>query len=147
MLCSLRSCAEVQLILGCPPVGPCRGVTANCGDLPATFADTPVEPWFPDGLKDYTCTAFPNDDNQRDSLIVALIALAVALPCTLFLISCFEIANDSECPESWLAYAGVVRLACGSKAHRRWHYSGPAGQPTRFVRCLCAPWTRRSRKR
>jgi hypothetical protein len=37
---------------------------------------------FPNGLgADYTCLAFPNDDNPRDSFIVALIALAG--PCVL----------------------------------------------------------------
>ena len=56
---------------------------------------------------------------------------------TLFLQSAFEIANDNECPESWLFYAGIVKLVCGPAAHRRWHYTGPAGQPRRFVRWYC----------
>ena len=43
-------------------------------------------------------------------------------------------ANDNEAPESWLAYTGSVKLLCGRNAHRRWHYTGPAGQPRRFVR-------------
>ena len=46
-------------------------------------------------------------------VIVALIALAVALPVTFFLAGCFEIANDSEAPESWLFYGGIVKLLCG----------------------------------
>jgi hypothetical protein len=107
--------------------------------------------------------------------------LPVAIPVTIFLSNCFEMANDSECPEvrrrrhgmcafiacvlccccarttsarlthacprlrrvaplsrlpaqSWLAYGGITRLVCGMSAHRRWHYTGPAGQPSRFVR-------------
>jgi hypothetical protein len=127
-------CAEVQALLGCAPVGPCRGVEGNCGDLVTVFATTPIPPYFPNGLADYTCIQFPDDANPRDSLIVALIALAIALPVTQFIASCFEIANDSEAPESWLFYGGVVRLACGAGAHRRWRYGGPAGQPRRFVR-------------
>jgi hypothetical protein len=33
---------------------------------------------------------------QVDSFIVGLISIAIALPVTLFLQSCFEIANDNE---------------------------------------------------
>ena len=129
-------CAEVQALLGCPAVGPCRGVEGNCGDLPSVFADTPVPPYFPNGLQDYTCIQFPDDNSPRDSIIVALIALAVAIPVSVFLQSCFEIANDSEAPESWLFYGGVVKLACGLQAHRRWHYTR-GKQPSRFVRWYC----------
>jgi hypothetical protein len=39
--------------------------------------------------------------------------------------------------QSWLAYGGLTRLVCGMSAHRRWHYTGPAGQPSRFVRWYC----------
>lgn len=74
---------------------------------------------------------------------MALISLAVSTPISVFLASCFEIANDSEAPESWLCYGGVVRLLCGLRAHRRWRYCGPAGQPLHFVRwyarCADAP--------
>jgi len=133
---AVNCCAEVQALLGCPAVGPCNGVEGNCGDLPSIFADTPVPPRFPGGLKDYTCIQFPDDNNPRDSIIVALIALAVAIPVTLFLQSCFEIANDSEAPESWLFYGGLVKLACGLRAHRRWHYTR-GKQPSRFVRWYC----------
>ena len=101
----VNCCAEVQMLLGCPPTGPCRGVEANCGDLAGLFAATPVPPYFPNGLADYTCHAFPDDDSQRDSLIVALIALAVSVPVTYFLGSCFESA--------WHAVARVrARRAC-----------------------------------
>ena len=55
---------------------------SNCADIASLF---------PDVYADYVCTAFPNDDSAYDSLLVALIALAVALPVTLFLGSCFEI--------------------------------------------------------
>ena len=89
---------------------------------------------FPPGVVNWTCDAFPNDNMPSDSLIVALIALAVAIPVTVFLSGLFEIANDSDAPESWLRYTGVVRMLCGKLAHRRWHYTGPLGQPNRFVR-------------
>jgi hypothetical protein len=35
--------------------------------------------------------------------------------------------------QSWLSYAGPVRVLCGMSAHKRWHYTR-AGQPGRFVR-------------
>ena len=97
------------------------------------FADVPVLPDFPDGLADWVCEAFPNDDNQVDGFIVALIALAVALPVTYVLQTCFEIANDNEAPESWLEWVGWRKLVFGPAAHRRWHYTG-GPQPVRHVR-------------
>ena len=115
-------------------MGPCRGVEASCGDLATAFADTPVLPDYPDGLADYVCSAFPDDENPRDSLIVGLLAFAISLPVTLFLQTCFELANDNEAPESWLTWAGNSRLILGGQAHRRWHYTGPKGQPSRYVR-------------
>ncbi len=36
--------------------------------------------------------------------------------------------------QSWLFYGGIVKLVCGLQAHRKWLYTGPAGQPSRFVR-------------
>jgi hypothetical protein len=133
----MNCCAEVRMLLnwdgGCPPVGPCRGQEAMCGDLPGLFATTPVPPYFPDGLSEYTCHAFPDDDRTVDSLIVALIALAIALPVTQFIAACFTIANDSEAPESWLQWGGLARLFLGGGANRHWHYTRDM-QPRRFVR-------------
>ena len=116
----------------CPPVGTCRGFE-SCSELMAQFADVPVLPDFPAGLADWVCTAFPNDDNQVDSFIVSLIALAVALPVTYVLQTCFLIANDNEAPESWLEWVGWRKLVFGPAAHRRWNYTLGA-QPVRHVR-------------
>ena len=44
------------------------------------------------------------------------------------------IANDSEAPESWLEWFGWRKLVFGPNAHRRWHYTGPLGQPVRYVK-------------
>jgi hypothetical protein len=123
---------------GCPPVGSCRGIdeATSCGELPGLFATTPVPPYFPNGLSEYTCHTFPDDDRSVDSFIVALIALAIALPVTLFIAGCFSVANDSECPESWLQWAGLARLLLGGDANRRWHYTR-GKPPRRFVRWYC----------
>jgi hypothetical protein len=99
----VNCCTDVRLLLNsgpdggnCPPVGDCRGFNGTCGELPGQFADVAVMPDFPNGLKDYTCTAFPNDDNSVDSFIVGLISLAIAIPVTFFIATCFSIANDNE---------------------------------------------------
>ena len=69
------------------------------------------------------------------SFIVGLISLAVGLPVVQFLQTAFAIANDSEAPESWLEWPFTWRkFVFGFNAHRQWHYTGPAGQPNRYVR-------------
>jgi hypothetical protein len=65
---------------------------------------------------------------------VGLISIAVAIPVTLFMASCFEIANDSEAPERWLCFSSLwQKVVFGRNAHRKWHYTR-AKQPVRFVR-------------
>ncbi len=85
----------------------------------------------------------PDEDKPVDSFIVGLISIAIALPVTLFLQSCFEIANDNEAPESWLEWVGWRKLVFGLHANRKWHYTGPLGQPVRhvkwFIRSVGAP--------
>ena len=89
----------------CPPVGDCRGYNGTCGLLATQFATVAVLPDYPNGLQDWTCTAFPNDDNSVDTFVVGLIALAVSLPVTVFIATCFESA--------WHAVARVrARRAC-----------------------------------
>ena len=108
--------------------------------------------------QDYTCTAFPNDDNSVDSFIVGLISLAIgascarrlwlarlacvahsrapgcaAIPVTVFITTCFGIANDNEAPESWLEWVGWPKLVFGLNAHRRWHFTRGA-PPVRYVK-------------
>jgi hypothetical protein len=146
----VNCCAEVVSILdggpdggNCPAAGNCRGFNGTCANVVRQFGDVPILPDYPAGMADYTCNAFPSDDKPVDSFIVGLISLAVGLPVALFLQTAFSIANDSEAPESWLEFVGWRRFVFGFSAHRRWHYLGPAGQPTRhvrwFVRSVGAP--------
>ena len=53
---------------------------------------------------------------------------------SLFMFSCFAMANDSEAPESWLNWSSpVMKLFFGLNANRRWNYTAGA-QPTRYVK-------------
>jgi hypothetical protein len=128
----------------CPPVGACRGFEGTCGQIAEQFADVSVQPWFPDGLSEYTCHAFPDEERQLDSFLVGLISIAIALPVANFCQTCFAIANDSEAPESWLEWVGWRKLVFGFNAHRKWHYTKRA-PPVRhikwFVRSVGAPQT------
>ena len=78
---AVNCCAEVVAILDSGPDGgncaapaDCRGFTGNCADIVYQFAALPVLPDFPNGLADYTCSAFPDDNNPVDSFIVGLSA-------------------------------------------------------------------------
>jgi hypothetical protein len=44
---------------------------------------------------------------------------AVGLPVVWFLEACFEIANDSEAPESWLEWVGWRKLVFGAQQAAR----------------------------
>jgi hypothetical protein len=122
----------------CPPdpSATCRGFTGVCSDLPDQFASLPVLPDYPNGLQDFVCHAFPDDASQLDSLIVAAIAVAVGLPVAAFLAGCFEVANDSECPESWLEWNGWRKIVLGHNANRKWHYTR-FKPPSHYVKWYC----------
>ena len=94
-------CAAIRLILdsgpdggNCPPgAGPCRGFDGNCADIADQFSDLPVLPDWPTGLADYECHAFPDDARFTDTLLVSLLAIAVALPCSFFIFICFDLVR------------------------------------------------------
>ena len=65
----------------CPPVGDCRGFPGSCADLPAQFATIAVLPDYPDGLQNYTCHAFPDEDKSFDSFLVGLSASLLRRAC------------------------------------------------------------------
>ena len=118
----------------CPSASDCRGFTGTCADLVQQFNTIAVLPSYPNGLQDYTCTAFPDENKPLDSFIVGLISIAIGIPVTMFINACFIIANDADAPESWLEWVGWRKLVFGANAHRRWYYTGPLGQPNRHVK-------------
>jgi hypothetical protein len=82
----VNCCAEVVSLLDGGPDGGncaspayCRGFVGNCADIAAQFAEVPILPYFPNGLADYTCHAFPDEDRPLDSFLVGLSALPAPL--------------------------------------------------------------------
>ena len=60
-------------------------------------------------------------------------ARRAAIPVTVFIATCFGVANDNEAPESWLEWTGWPKLVFGLNAHRRWHFTRGA-PPVRYVK-------------
>ena len=132
-----QCCAEIRAILGCDPVGPCRGFAGDCADILEQFNDVqgpyvyslgvgepPTQQMY---LNDYVCHAFPDDAYVTDQFFVALISVAVALPVDLFLVRAFEIANEGETPGNWVdAPGGKWKLLLGKDMQNRWHLADPA---------------------
>lgn len=79
----------------CPPAGECRGFTGNCGDIAKQFENVPIMPLYPYGMADYACTAWPDDAQPVDSFVVGLISIAIAIPVSAFMFSCFQSACAS----------------------------------------------------
>ena len=142
---------------GCDPAlsaGPCLGSLGACGDLPTQFANlqgaytysTTLQCSSSPGdpscicyttLADYVCHAFPDDAYFTDQIFVGLICVAVALPVTMFLERCFEIANEVEgAAESWVAWGGIWRMLLGKHAHKDWRWAHDA--PSDLVQLLTA---------
>jgi len=144
----LNCCTDVRSLINadggaCPPdpngVGvACRGFTGTCGDIPTQFADTPVLPHFPTGLWEYTCTAFPDESRPVDAFIVGLLSIAIALPCSYFIATMFELSTDNDAPRAVLRWPfSWPALLYGLQGNRRWHYTGEKGQPAHLVRWWC----------
>ena len=67
----------------CPPENdsaPCRGFTGECGDIQEQFWTVPV-PGYPNGLQDWNCDAFPDDDLPLDTFLVGLSASLYHICC------------------------------------------------------------------
>ncbi len=54
----------------CLSAASCRGFNGTCALIADQFKDVAVLPYFPNGLSEYTCTAFPDDERPVDSFIV-----------------------------------------------------------------------------
>ena len=132
-----QCCAEIRAILNCESTTSCLGFTGSCADLPAQFATlqgpfiygTPPQEYA--DLSQYVCHAFPDDAYPLDQMLVALINIAIGLPIGMFLLRCFEIANEGDdWPDAWLEVPkGLItlafRLLYGRHLTGRWHYRQP----------------------
>lgn len=70
---AVACCAQVVSIMdsgpdggNCPAAGNCRGFNGTCADIAQQFASVPILPNYPQGLADYTCVAFPMNDELVD---------------------------------------------------------------------------------
>jgi hypothetical protein len=141
-------CDEVRTLLSCDPTpAPFRGFVGDCGDIPdqfqgMLFVDPLSQPQCvpTNPVQDYYCTAFPDDENQLDAILVGLIAIAIALPVAIFCQSFFELSNEVDTPGTWLAFDGggfpLRFIPSIAGLHQDWHFTrdGPGTQPSRFVR-------------
>ncbi len=82
---AVNCCAALVAVLDSGPDGgacasadDCRGFSGNCADLQQQFATVAILPGYPNGLQDWDCVAFPDDDRPLDSFLVGLIAVASA---------------------------------------------------------------------
>jgi hypothetical protein len=77
---------------------------------------------------------FPDDDRLIDKLVVALIAIAVAIPVTLFVGTLFDEANDVDEPKIQMQMPETVirkrvyALIFGRKPHKNWHFVDATGK-------------------
>ena len=137
---SLNCCLEARAFLGCSPITaePCMGYTGDCADLPTVFAGIHLEsaPGIPD---DYVCLQFPNDDSQRDSLILGLISWACSLPVVVLILNVFWNANAPDYDPAWLRWDFQRRMLLG---RAEWRYSPPgdAKRPNALRRCTATTW-------
>jgi hypothetical protein len=157
LLSSSSNSSAAALPGTCPPplsAAPCLGSVADCGDLPTQFpglqgaftysptvqcSSSPGDPSCTcrTTLDDYVCHAFPDDAYFTDQIFVGLICVAVALPVTMFLERCFEIANEVEgAAEGWVIWAGVWRLVLGKHVHKDWRWADADDPPSDFVQLL-----------
>ena len=67
----------------CPFTGACRGYSGPCFMLPIVFSAVPVVPDFPDGLKDYRCTA---TSSQSAALHATLLTVVLCSPFVIALL-------------------------------------------------------------
>jgi hypothetical protein len=101
-------CGQIREFLDCPASpAPCLGYSGDCADLQAQFAD-----FYTGGVQcpapgssrlgDWTCSAFPDPDSNRDNLVVGLIAALVTLPLRQVLAVLLKLSNEVESEPTWL---------------------------------------------
>jgi hypothetical protein len=147
-------CDQVRALLGCPaadPLSPCPAVDFQggpCMDLAASegalaaFAAMPDGPFISGGA--FVCTAFPADDNVRDTLVSGLISFAVALPLCIVVANCFGLSTATDDEQlhgrtRWMTWPSTYRLLFGS-LRWRWASDQPAGRLERLRRFLASWW-------
>ena len=110
-------CNQIRALLACPPGrGPCLGYAGDCADLQAQFADfyegglqCPDTPGLA-RISDWKCRAFPDEESNRDAVLVGLIAAAVSLPLRYVLEVMLRLSNEAEHEHTWLFFHPVTHI-------------------------------------
>ena len=108
--CALNCCKQVRLAIGCDDdvYSDCAldstvYTSGQCAELVTASASSE------DLSSDFECTAFPRTSptpgHYRDSVLVALIAVACAIPVKWVLAYCFEASNELDVHGRWLTWS------------------------------------------
>jgi hypothetical protein len=128
-------CCEAALaLLGCaggdPTLAPCLDFTGSCADLLPqpqvvnAFTQLPDGPFVAGGA--FVCTAFPADDNPRDTILSGLISFAVSWPVAVIIANCFGLSTATDSDQlhgrtRWLSWPAQYRFTLGAL---RWRWAG-----------------------
>ena len=141
-------CDAVRALLGCPaadPLSPCAPVAftgGSCADLLASDAATAVFATLPDGQYissgAFVCTAFPADDNARDTFLSGVISFAVSIPLCVVVANCFGLSTATDDDQlhgrtRWMVWPAARRLVLG---RLRWRWARHPAQGRRAPHLL-----------
>ena len=146
-------CDAARTLLGCPlgdPLGECLGYAGPCAEMMAqpaavaAFATLPDGPYVQSG--EFVCTAFPADDNTRDTIISGLISFAISFPVALVIYNCFGLSTATDDDQlhgrtRWMNWPFKYRIVFGPLSWRWQHADGePPGRLARFKRFIASFW-------
>jgi hypothetical protein len=148
-------CEAAMALLGCvgsdPTLAPCMGFTGSCSDLMTQPHVLDAFTLLPDGqyisCGEFVCTAFPADDNPRDTFISGLIGFAISFPVAIVIANCFGLSTATDVQQlhgrtRWLKWPFLYRIMFGALP---WRWSVAPGAPSpgclaRFKRFLASWW-------
>ena len=112
----------------------------------AAFAELPDGQYISGG--EFVCTAFPADDNPRDTIISGLISFAVSFPVAIVIYNCFSLSTATDMDQlhgrtRWLNWPFKYRIMFGPLSWRWASADGtqpPPGRLARFKRFLASFW-------
>ena len=112
----------------------------------AAFATLPDGQYIVGG--EFVCTAFPADDNPRDTIISGLISFAISFPVAIVIYNCFSLSTATDDDQlhgrtRWLNWPFKYRVLFGPLSWR-WASADskqpPPGRVARLKRFLASFW-------